>query len=362
MPALSALTNRLMTVASWLTSPHAPDDYLSLIDPLLGARHPACRVTAVRAETADATTLTLRPGRGWAGHRPGQYLPVGVEADGAWQWRTYSLTSVPQRPDGLLTITVKAAPGGAVSPRLAHRTAPGTLLRIGPAQGGFVLPERPPPRILMVTAGSGITPVMGMVRALARRPPPHPAVTLVHSAPTARASIFGSELKAMQAELSWLDYREHHSRRLGRLTPEGLTRLCPDWRERETWACGPTALLDAVERHWRAAGLAGRLHVERFRLAPVPPRTAQGAAGNRVLFTRTGAEATADPAVPLLVVGESAGVPMRYGCRRGICFGCLTPVTHGRVRDLRTGEVIDRQGELIQTCVVAAAGPLTLDA
>ncbi|MGW0903056.1 ferredoxin reductase [Streptomyces sp. NPDC002853] len=362
MPALPALANKLLAAVSWLASPCTPDDYLGLIDPLLGARFPAGRVTAVSPETADATTLTLRPGRGWSGYRSGQHLPLGVEVDGVWHWRTYSLTSAPGREDGLLTITVKAAPEGLVSPRLAHRTPVGSVLRIGPAQGDFLLPERLPPRILLVAAGSGITPVMGMLRTLIRRRPPHPHVVLVHSAPTARDSIFSAELHSARQRLSWLDYHEHHTRQHGRLTPLSLGRLCPDWPERETWACGPAGLLDAVENFWHRAGLEERLHVERFQLTPILPPDHEPASGSRVLFTRTGTEVTADAGTPLLVVGESAGVVMRYGCRRGICFGCLTPLTYGRVRDLRTGDLNDRAGQLIQTCVSAAAGSLVLDA
>ncbi|GAA1886915.1 NADPH oxidoreductase [Streptomyces durmitorensis] len=362
MPALPALMGRLLTTASWLTSPLAPDDYLGLIDPLLDARLPAGRVTAVRPQTPDATTLTLRPGRGWAGHRAGQYLAVGVEIDGVRHWRTYSLTSVPDRADGLLTITVKAAPGGRVSPRLAHRTPPGTVLRIGPAQGEFVLPDRLRDRILFVTAGSGITPAMGMIRTLVRGRTPPPDVLLLHSAPGADDSIFSDELHAAERRLTWLSYGEHHTRPHGRLTPDALVRLCPDWRERETWACGPAGLLDAMEDHWSGAGLRERLHVERFRLAPVAPPDPCAAPGGRALFTRTGTETAADASTPLLAVGESAGVPMPYGCRRGICFGCLVPLTYGRVRDLRTGEIHDGTGQLIQTCVSAAAGPVSLDA
>ncbi|MFI7337274.1 ferredoxin reductase [Streptomyces sp. NPDC050085] len=362
MPAVPALVRGLLTAASWLTSPLTPDDYLGLVNPLLGARFPVGRVTAVRPETADAATLSLRPGRGWSGHRAGQYLPVGIEVDGVWQWRTYSLTSVPGQEDGLLTITVKAVPGGTVSPQLVRRTLPGTVLRLGPAQGEFVLPDRLPPRILMVTAGSGITPAMGMLRTLMSRRAPHPHVVLVHSAPRARDSIFRAELHTARRKLDWLDHYEHHSRQHGRLTPEDLNRLCPDWRERETWACGPAGLLDTVQGQWSRAGLGERLHVERFRLTPVLPAEPDAGPGCRVLFTRTGAETTADATTPLLVVGESAGVAMPYGCRRGICFGCLTPLAHGRVRDLRTGEVHERTGRMIQTCVSAAAGPLVLDA
>ncbi|MFI0240479.1 ferredoxin reductase [Streptomyces sp. NPDC016845] len=362
MPAVPALVRGLLDAAAWLTSPLTPDDYLGLVSPLLSARSPAGRVTAVRPETADATTLALRPGRGWAGHRAGQYLPVGVEVDGAWQWRTYSLTSVPGRSDGLLTITVKAVPDGTVSGRLAHRTPPGTVLRLGPAQGDFVLPDRLPPRVLMITAGSGITPVMGMLRTLMRHRPPHPDVVLVHSAPRARDSIFRSELGEARRQLPWLRCHEHHTRQRGRLTLDDVGRLCPDWRQRETWACGPATLLAALEEHWYRAGLADRLHVERFQIAPVPSAKLDATPGGRVVFTRTGVEAVPDATTPLLVVGESAGVSMPYGCRRGICFGCLTPVRYGRVRDLRTGEVHERTGRTIQTCVSAAAGPLALDA
>ncbi|MFC7305702.1 ferredoxin reductase [Streptomyces monticola] len=368
MPELPGLAGLLRSAAGLLTSPLGLDDYLGLLDPLLCVRRPAGRVTAVRPETPDATTLAIRPGRGWSGHRAGQYLPVGVEIDGMWHWRTYSLTCPPGGRNGLLTITVKATPGGRVSPLLAHGTMPGALLRLGPAQGDFTLPCSLPARLLMITGGSGITPVMGLLRSLARSRTgaSQPDVTLLHHAPSARDSIFHDELLAMERELPWFRLHEQHTRSGpgpgARLTPERLVHLCPDWRERETWACGPATLLDSVEGHWERAGLGDRLHVERFRLAPVLPPGPDGEAGSRVLFTRTGAEATGHAATPLLAVGEAAGVRMPYGCRRGICFGCLTPVTYGRIRDLRTGELRDRTGQLIQTCVSAAAGPLALDA
>ncbi|MBZ4017741.1 ferredoxin reductase [Streptomyces purpurogeneiscleroticus] len=364
--------HHLLAACGWLTSPRTPDDYLALVDPLLGARHPAGRVTAIRPETADATSLVITPGRGWHGHRAGQYLPVGVEIDGVQHWRTYSLTSPPGRPGGPVAITVKAADSGTVSPYLAHRIRRGALLRLGPAQGAFTLPDPLPRRMLMVTAGSGITPVMGILRTLmARRATgPRPDVLLVHSAPGPADVIFRTELRLAQSELSWFRLHEHHTRhgpaRAGRLTLDHLTRLCPDWRERETWACGPAALLDALEDHWARAGTPDRLHVERFALAPVPRAdtshaAADGSSGGRVRFLRSGIEADADPARPLLEVGEAAGAVLPYGCRRGICFGCLVPLARGRVRDLRSGHTHDEPGQLIQTCVSAAAGSVALD-
>ncbi|MFC6063701.1 ferredoxin reductase [Streptomyces ochraceiscleroticus] len=363
--------HRLLAACGWLTSPRTPDDYLALVDPLLCARRPAGRVTEIRQETADATSLVITPGRGWHGHRAGQYLPVGVEIDGVQHWRTYSLTSPPGRPGGPVAITVKAADGGTVSPHLAHRIRRGTLLRLGPAQGAFTLPDPLPRRMLMVTAGSGITPVMGILRTLMARSATaaHPDVLLVHSAPGPADAIFRTELNAAQSELAWFRFHEHHTRYgaapAGRLTPEHLTRLCPDWRERETWACGPAALLDALEDHWARAGIPDRLHVERFTLDLVfqddASRAAADGAGGRVRFLRSGIETDADPTRPLLEIGEAAGAVMPYGCRRGICFGCLVPLARGRVRDLRSGQLHEDPGQLIQTCVSAAAGSIALD-
>nr|WP_216678011.1 ferredoxin reductase [Streptomyces sp. MNP-20] len=346
-----------MAAASWLTSPLSPDDYLGLLDPLWSARHPAGRVTAVLPEGPAAATLVIRPGRGWRGHLAGQYLPVGVEIDGVRHWRTYSITSPPAAE---IAITVKAQRGGRVSPQLVHRTGPGTVLRLGPAQGEFVLSRPLPERLLFVTAGSGITPVMGMLRTLAGRPGPVPHTVLLHSAPCPEECLFRAGLALLETQVSWLTVQLTYTRTDGRLTPDRIVALCPDWRRRDAWVCGPSGLLDAAEKSWAAQGVRERLRVERFRLAPLPPRRGD-AASAPVRFARSGAEADAGPSVPLLEVGEAAGVTMPYGCRRGICFGCLAPLAAGRVRDLRTGEVHGEPGELIQTCVNAAAGPLALD-
>ncbi|WP_420034291.1 ferredoxin reductase [Streptomyces sp. cg28] len=351
-----------------LTSPLAVDDYLGLLDPLWSARHPAGRVTALRREAPGAVTLTIRPGRGWTGHLAGQYLPIGVEIDGARHWRTYSITS-PQpggggahedraRP-GEVTVTVKAHPDGRVSPHLVHRTPPGTVLRLGPSQGEFTLPDPLPDRILFVTAGSGITPVLGMLRTLARRRAA-PDTVLLHSAPTPPECLFRDELAAMGSSAAWLRVRIVHTRHDGRLTPDRIAAACPDWCHRDAWVCGPAGLLDAAERQWATAGARDRLRVERFHLIPVRP-PGEGAVGGRVRFARTGVEADGAAGTPLLAVGEAAGVPMPYGCRRGLCLGCLVPLADGRVRDLRTGELSGGPGELIQTCVNGAAGPLVLD-
>jgi ferredoxin-NADP reductase len=130
------------------------DDYLGYVSPLWSTRAPRGRVEAVLRETADSATLWIRPGLDWVAHRPGQYVGVGVEVDGVRHWRTYSLTSVPARADGRIAITVKVVPDGLVSTHLVRRVARGTIVRLAPPAGEYVLPDPPPSRLLFVTAGA----------------------------------------------------------------------------------------------------------------------------------------------------------------------------------------------------------------
>jgi ferredoxin-NADP reductase len=348
--------------AGRLTTPLLPDDFLAVVDPLWSARWPTGRVEVVRTETADATTLVVRVGRGWSGHRAaGQYVPVGVAVGGVLHWRTYSITTPPDG-SGRFAITVRGVPDGRVSPHLAHRVRPGETLRLGPVQGDFVLPGPPPARLLFLTGGIGITPVVAMLRAVAGRTGRRPDTVLVHCAPDADRVVFGGELRAMAARESWFTLYEHHTRREGRLDRVRLGALCPDWAERETWTCGPEGLLAFAERAWRDADARRRLHLERFRPpSPAAPGGGPGGHSGRVRFTRSGVETDADSATPLLDVGEAAGVVMPSGCRMGICHSCVSRLSAGRIRDLRTGDVHGEPGDLIQTCVSAACGSVHLD-
>jgi ferredoxin-NADP reductase len=217
-----------------------------------------------------------------------------------------------------------------------------------------VLPAVRPAKVLFVTAGSGITPVMSMLRHAADLAD----VVLVHSAPSAADMIFGAELRALARD-GRLRLVEWHSASAGFLTAAALAAAVPDLAERETWACGPTGLLDAVEKQWADLGVGDRLHTERFR-----PAVVVAGDGGTVTFTTTGATAAAAGDVPLLDVGEDAGVLMPSGCRMGICFGCVTPLRAGAVRDLRTGELTTAapgDDVMVQTCVSAAAGDCALD-
>ncbi|MGB0100276.1 MAG: ferredoxin reductase [Nocardioides sp.] len=357
-----SLRERLRQVANAAVTPLEISDVLDVFHPLRRGADLRARIVEIRPETADSATIVLQPGRDWAGHLPGQYVRVGVDVDGVRLWRTYSLTHGP-RTDRRISITVKAIPGGVVSHHLVHDASVGQMIQLEQAEGEFVLPQPLPERLLLVTGGSGITPVIGMLRNLySRRTPPATDIVLVHVNVDESTSIFRDELRALGAA-GRITLIERYDDQHGLLDVAQLSTLVPELDDRLTYACGPAGLLDALEEHHAARGLS--LTTERFR--PVLMDAAGDGVGGTVTFA-SGATVEADGSAPILDEAEDAGVLMPSGCRMGICMGCVLPLREGVVRDLRNGALtVAVPGETgpggvpIQTCINAAAGPCHID-
>jgi stearoyl-CoA 9-desaturase NADPH oxidoreductase len=348
---------RVRTLGSQLTTPLHPDDYLSLVNPLWSSRELRGRVEKVVRETEDAATLVIRPGWGWRyKHHPGQYVGIGVQVDGKFQWRSYSISSPPKRNGRHIAITIRAMPEGLLSSHLVNGLAPGTIVRLALPEGDFVMPDPPPERVLFLVGGSGITPVMAMLRTLDRRGT-MPDVVMHYSSPTPDRMIFRDELDQLEEKHEGLTLHKLHTDIDGMLDLADLDTICPDWRERETWACGPGPMLDAVDEHWQDADLEDKVHLERFSLQ----LGSEGGEGGTITFRNSGKTVDADGATTVLEAGEQAGVGMPYGCRMGICHTCTLTLVSGAVKDLRNGDEFNQPNEQVQTCVTAALGDCTLD-
>ena len=357
-PRVPALQRRALGAVRALFTPLLPDDYLELINPLWSTQELRGRIERVQRETHDAVTVFIRPGWEWPGHAPGQYVRIGFVVDGVHHWRAYSLTSDPGRPDGLISITPKLVEEGVVTPWLVRHAQPGTIVRLSDVEGTFTLPDPRPERLLFISAGSGVTPIMSMLRDLDRRDALGDVVHL-HSARRPEDVIFGEQLRAIARRRPGVRLHEQLTGSAGRLEPERLDGLCPDWRDREAFLSGPGEMLDAMTEHWRREGDDARLHLERFQ-----PIIGQGdgelGEGGTIRFTASDVEATSDGTQPILVAGERAGATLPYGCRMGICHTCVGTLCAGRIRDLRTGEVSGSAGETVRTCVNAPEGPIEI--
>ena len=360
-PGEKSLSNVLRGAVARLTTPLLPDDYLHLVNPLWSARELRGRIVSVRQETPDSATIVIRPGWGFDfGYAPGQYIGIGLHIDGRWHWRSYSLTSSPTWDDKVISIAVKAMPEGFLSSHLVGGVPEGTVVRLAAPKGDFVLPDPPPAKILFLTAGSGITPIMSMLRTLDRRAVEReldlPDVVHIHSAPTAENVMFRSELEHFDATHDRFRVHVRHTREKGKFALSELDEVCPDWRERQAWACGPQQMLDDITAHWVAEGIEDQVHLERFAVS----RADTSGSGGTITFAKSGKTVTVDGATTILEAGESVGALMPFGCRMGICQTCVVPLEKGHVVDLRSGKE-HAEGERVQTCISAAAGDCTLD-
>jgi ferredoxin-NADP reductase len=357
VPTISTTRRRVLSAMGSLFTPLLPDDYIELINPLWSTRELRGRVEEIRRETGDAVTIVIRPGHRWDGHDPGQYLRVGVVVDGIFHWRAYSLTSDPERPDGCISITPKLVGEGKVSPYLVRQAKPGAILRLGGVEGDFVLPESPNRPLLFISAGSGITPIMSMLRSLHRRDALGDVV-LLHSARREDDVIFAQQLGALAERHPGFRLHVQVTSERGRMAPADLDELCPDWGDRLTFASGPGEMLDALCEHWERHGDPDRLRMERFQ-----PRLGGGeeGEGGTIAFAASGTETECDGATPILVAGEEAGLELPFGCREGICHTCIGKLCSGRVRDLRNGKVYGSDGEMVRTCISAPEGAIEIE-
>lgn len=357
--------SRVAVLTDMFAYPLRTSHYVELVNPLWTTHRMQARVVDVWDETRDARTITLKPGAHWRLHRAGQHVRVGIPVDGRHYTRTYTISSPPERDDGCFTITVKAIDGGRLSHHIVRKLKIGDYIPVGLPQGDFYLPDASPIQPLFITAGSGITPAMSMLRSLILQQR-LPDTVHLHYAPHEFDTVFGKELRRMNDEQRYYHLHEIHTRAVGEaerasvhFSAAELARRCPDWRERDCYACGPPGLLAALEQTWAEAGLSHKLHIERFRaeLARIP----DDAVGGMVRFANSGVEAQADGQTNLLRVAEDAGMNPPHGCRMGICHTCNTTLKSGCVRDLRSGDFINEPGAIVQTCVCAAAGDCELD-
>jgi ferredoxin-NADP reductase len=259
-----------------------------------------------------------------------------------------------------MSITVKHVAEGKLSPYFTRFAAPGSMVYLGGAEGAFGLPYPLPEKMLMISAGSGITPIWSLVRNLARRDALLD-VQHIHCCRDERDFVFGDTLRALHERRRGYELREHHSSEHGRITPGDLDTFCPDWRERESFLSGPPEMLDAMVEHWKAEGEPERLRMERFQPVIGGEATQEAGSGGSIRFRVTDFVAECDGKTPILVAGEEAGGDLRHGCRMGVCHTCICRLEAGKVRDLRTGRVHGEAGEMIRICINAPEGDIELD-
>jgi len=353
----------LKRLARTMVAPDTFDFWASRLHPIWSWDRPLARIVARQAESSGTFTLLLQPNRHWRGFRPGQHLNIGAEIDGSLVTRSYSLSDAP-RADGRIAITVKAIPDGKLSQHLCHTAKLGDVLTLGPAFGDMVLPETPEGAWLFLAAGSGITPMMAMIRAQAALGMPMP-ISLVYWARDRDELCFVDELRALAAQhpnfrVDFALTRApdasgfHH----GRIDAMQLSTFATDLHQRRIFACGSGGFVDAARDLVGVRAIA--FHAEAF---TPPQRIETDADGGSVRITLATSGRTLDVprGISLLTALEAAGLKPASGCRMGICNTCACGKRAGSTRHLHTGDVGHEPVTALRLCVNSAASDLILD-
>ena len=364
----SALTRRVLTsrTVAALTTPHSVDHYLQYFDPMWAATEVRARIIDIHRENptsdgAAVATVTLQPTATWRGHRAGQYVQVGVDLPGTAKrvTRCFSVSSAASAPGEQITLTIRAHDEGQVSKYLVNEAKPGEILHLSQAEGEFTIHESPatptPSHLIFITGGSGITPAMSIVRTLLRDGYDGRAnrrVTFIHYARSTEDQIFAAELQKIAAEDNHVSVHLHYGD--DTFSAIKLAQVVPNFRDVDTWACGPAGLIDLVRTAYGEDN--DRLNVEFFKA----PAIATGDAEGQVTFARSG-ESAPNTGASLLEQAEALGLKPEFGCRMGICFSCTSRKTEGTVRNVLTGEESSLPDEDIRICVSSPVGDCSVE-
>ncbi|MCD9197446.1 ferredoxin reductase [Aeromicrobium wangtongii] len=354
-----ALTSR--PVAS-LTSPFTVDHYLEQIHPMLAAGNVRAKVLEVRRETGAASTVVLRPNGAWEGFVPGQHVQFGVEVDGKRRVRVFSVSSSSTAKKGTFSVSVKAHPDGYVSQFLHKELEPGTIVYLSQAEGEFVLPQQVPDSVLLISGGSGVTPVMSMLRTL--RDKGHTGqVTFLHYARSRDDEMFTDELDDIDATTDFRIVRVYTrqpapgAELAGRFHIDHLKHLGVDPVSTLTFACGPAGLIASVRDTYAELGAADQLRMEYFKVPSVDLDAAD--ATGMLSFDDSKMEAF-NTGATILEQAENAGLQPDFGCRMGVCNTCAVKKNSGAVRHVVSGEVNATTDETIKICVQVPIGDVNV--
>jgi ferredoxin-NADP reductase len=359
----SAIARRVLnsSFAAALTTPHGVDRYVEMIDPLWSSTEIRAEVTEVERKTADSVTLTLRPNNLFNGFKAGQFVKLSVEIDGIRRTRCYSPANSQFRRDGQIELTIKVDPNGLVSPWLLANAKPGMIVQVSQAQGEFFIPLPHPRSILLISGGSGITPVMSMLRTLTERAYIG-KVTFLHYSFTEDDVIYRKEIAEIEEKYEGIRIIRAYTNAdngdlQGFFSREHLVAADKHFAEAETFLCGPMPLMDGVRAVFEAEGISDRLHLEQF---AAPTRTVATDEATGTLSFGASEVEVENNGQTILEQAEAAGLTPDYGCRIGICNTCVFKKDSGTTRNVLTGELDSDEDVNIKTCISAPCGDVSI--
>ena len=324
--------------------------------------HISATLISHKLETSDTKSYFFRADQDLNDFKAGSHINIKFWADGEPISRTYTLSSSPKQTD-TFSITVKCIPGGLASNWLFNNLNDGDSILVSQPQGQFVLPPQPAGKILMLSAGSGITPLMSMLRYLSETGN-RSDITFLHYARSMNDAIFLEELTARESKQDNLklhivvensppgDNNTASEWLTGRINQSQLSRVIPDINERELYLCGPQPFMEAtISILEKLAFNPAQLHQENFNLELNAAKFAYSA---QVTFDKSKVSIQALASKTLLEEAEAQGLSPASACRMGICKTCRCQKISGTTVNIVTGKESSMANEYILPCITVA--------
>lgn len=341
-----------------LVNPAQYDFWASQLGSIDGWQRCYARVTSIRQETVSTRSITLRANRNWSGFEAGQHCNVIAEVDGRRIARSYSLSGVAGSGRDL-QITVRQEPGGKMSGYLCKQLQIGDRLELEPAFGEMTLTNTGAQHVLLLAAGSGVTPMLSLVRSLAKQAS-DVSVSLLYWERDEANFVAADELRAIANQHANIDVQLLTTRDGGdgRLSPASLEHIKDLQSVGQAYACGPAGFVQTAAELCRAQNIP--LQFESFTPITAQP-VAEAAAEVEVYLKRSQQWLRVNNQQNLLDQLEAQGVSVASGCRQGICNSCSCERRAGQTRDVLSGEADAEPGQSIRLCISRATSDIELN-
>lgn len=328
------------------------DFWLQKINPLWSVYQPLGKVIQKEQVATDLVSLTLQVNRHFKFGLAGQHHPVYVVVDGVRYERSYSLT----RSDAQhVLLNVKKVENGVVSTQLTERTQVGDIVEFGQPFGDMTLAETKT-SLLLLAAGSGITPMLSMLEAVAAEKNPNSvAIELMYWVKTSEDAAFKQRFEQFTQLLPNFKFQIFYTQQGDARLNQAHAEQCTDLENTAVYACGPSGFVTTAERVFAAAA---EVKTEAFSLSEF---VSDEEGFIQVTLTKSNQTISISKGQSILVGLEQQNIKPKHGCRMGICNKCACNKAEGATKNLVNGTQNKEPGNLLKICVNSAQTDLVID-
>ncbi len=371
MRTYSQLTNKLVRGASKILGQEFVSFWLEQAGSIQSTNRCLAEVVRIDRETQDAVSLWLRPNALFKGFESGQHVNLSVTIDSIVHTRSYSFSNAPTA-DGLVRLTIKQTVSGLVSRHAVNDLTVGTIVELGDVFGDMTLSNTQPnlnaqrPTMLLLAAGSGITPMISLIESLAQQDWPAD-VTLMSWARNPADVLFDDLLAAKAATSQSFKYvrlledgaDEARGDLVGRPSAAQFAQVAGELSQTDVYACGPDGFMTALR------GIVGdapkSFHAESFTPMSLSVDESAEVKTFTVTLTKSNRIVEVTNNKPLLKALQEQGINPPHGCGMGICNTCSCEKLTGTTQNMQNKSVCGSNNTALRLCISAAQGPVSLD-